>query len=193
MNLYSNKKNKEDGFSIMEVTVSVAIVAFTFVGMMSLFTYNIKLEIQDRNRITAAYLAQEAIEIVRQQRDNNWFTSQSTWAGISKGNGNVIVYLPDSNNIQSGWDLAVSNNEAKKKIYLYNGNYVQENNAGFDPSSVWKATPFTRSLLITDETDGFNLPSLPTTAGDRIKVVVTVGYGTAQPLVVTSYLYDKWD
>lgn len=174
----------------MEVTISVAIVAFTFVGMMSLFSYNLKLEIQSRNRIIASYLAQEAIEIVRQRRDSNWFAGQSTWSGIVKGNGNVIAYLPDTDNVQSGWSLAVSNNEGKKKVYLYNGNYVQENNSSFnaDSNSIWKATPFTRSLFISDETDGFGGSAL----GGRIKVVVTVGYGAAQPLVVTSYLYDGW-
>lgn len=191
MNSYINKRNKENGFSIMEVTISVAIVAFTFVGMMSLFTYNIKLEIQDRNRIIAAYLAQEAIEVVRQQRDNNWFNSRSAWDGIDRGNGNVIVYLPNPDNIQfnpdttkSGWDIAVSNSEIKKKIYLYNGNYVQENNAA-DGGDGWITTPFTRSLSITTENDG-------AVTDARMKIVVTVGYGAAQPLVVTSYLYDKW-
>jgi type II secretory pathway pseudopilin PulG len=192
MILSFTNKNKEKGFSIMEVTVSVAIVAFTFVGMMSLFTYNIRLEIQDRNRIIAAYLAQEAIEIVRQQRDNNWFAvvQRPTWDGITKSNPDVFTYLPDPDHIQSGWDIGYADSVNKRKIYLYNGNYVQVNNSS--PSSSFKATPFTRSLLITDETDGFNLPSLPTATGDRIKVVVTVGYGTAQPLVVTSYLYNEW-
>lgn len=196
MNFYFNKRDKESGFSLMEVMVSVAIISFTFVGMMSLFTYNIKLEIQDRNRIIAAYLAQEAIEVVRQQRDNNWLNSRSTWNEIDKGNGNIIVYLPNPENIQfnpevtkSGWDIAVSNSDPKKSIYLYNGNYVQENNSGFNPaSSGWKTTAFTRSLSITaEDNDGFG----NVVADARMKIVVTVGYGATQPLIVTSYLYDK--
>lgn len=183
------KEKGNKGFSIIEIVFAVGIVSFTFVGMMSLFAYNLRAEMKNRDRITAAYLAQEAIEVVRQKRDNNWNDGLDPWSGIDRGNGNVIIYNTDANNPSAGWAIGLCNlnNEAKKKIYLYNGNYVQENSAS-TPTG-WGTTPFTRSILIDEENDGYN-------DGEnehRIKITVTVGYGTSTPLVVTSYLFDDWN
>lgn len=75
-------------FTIIEVIIAVFILTFGVVGVFGLiqiittFTYDIS------SRLTAVYLAQEGIEIIRNIRDSNWlekrYNQSLTWDdGIS--------------------------------------------------------------------------------------------------------------
>lgn len=183
------KRNKlgTRGFSLMEVIISVGIISFSFVGIMAIFASNIRTEISNRDKITAAYLAQEGIEIVRQIRDNNWFAGgASSWnTGLTNGD-HQAVSMVDPNDFSRGWTVgqasSLDSDKYKQRVFLLNGNYVQCSGTMCNDSSrtaAWTDTKFKRLVGI----------AYPT--ADVMQVTVTVYYGNASTQVV-SYLYNNW-
>lgn len=63
---------KSAGFTIIEVTVAIFIITAGVVGVLSLISQTVGSATISSQRLTAAYLAQEGIEIVRNIRDSNW-------------------------------------------------------------------------------------------------------------------------
>lgn len=69
--LLKGVKNQK-GFGIAEVLVSISILIFGLVGVLSLANQNIRAQRINRNSMIASHLAQEGIELVRNTRDTNW-------------------------------------------------------------------------------------------------------------------------
>jgi hypothetical protein len=66
----SNLKNK--GFTIIEIIITVFLLAIAVVGIFSAFSLMVILTSNTADQLTSAYLAQEGMEIIRNIRDNNW-------------------------------------------------------------------------------------------------------------------------
>ncbi|MDD3006897.1 MAG: type II secretion system protein [Candidatus Pacebacteria bacterium] len=181
--------NKDKGFTLMEVIVSVGIVAFAFVGVMAVFASNIRVEIASRDKTTASYLAQEAMEIIKNERDTNWFAGgAANWDnGIGAGSHQVLNVI-DPSDLAKGWSLentGLGEEEYyKQRIFLLDGVYVQTTDLSYNdanrPSS-WQDTHFRRLIDI-------ERPDI-----DKIKVTVAVYYGSNDSKVqIVSYLYNNW-
>lgn len=69
-------KSHKRGFSLIEVVVSVTIFIVVMIGVTALISLNITNAALLRNRLIAANLAQEGIEIVRNIRDNNFLAPE---------------------------------------------------------------------------------------------------------------------
>ena len=67
-------KNFESGagFTIIELAISIFILSFAVVGVFSVFSMIVILTSDASDRLTATYLTQEGMEIVRNIRDTNW-------------------------------------------------------------------------------------------------------------------------
>lgn len=63
---------KEKGFSFIEVVISVFILLIGILAAISLLSKSMANLIDSRNQIIASQLAQEAIELVTNKRDNNF-------------------------------------------------------------------------------------------------------------------------
>ncbi|MCK5122639.1 MAG: prepilin-type N-terminal cleavage/methylation domain-containing protein [Candidatus Pacebacteria bacterium] len=188
----------QKGFNLIEVVVSIAIITIGLLAIISLFTTNIKGEIKSRNKLIAVYLANESIEIIRQQRDNSWFKGDGWMDDIPVGD--VIVGLSDKDDIRVGWEVVLSNAD-RKKVYLSEdndpthstfGSYIQLKSAAL---TSWKGTRFTRYLTITKNQE--TAPGVYTVAGclqveDCMEVVSHVSSNGVQMVEVTSYFYDGW-
>lgn len=69
---------QDKGFTILETTVAIFILVVALVAAISAF-YRITIVTSSiSSRLTAAYLAQEGIEIIRNIRDTNWL-KDSDW------------------------------------------------------------------------------------------------------------------
>lgn len=70
------KQNLEikKGFTIIEVIVAIFVIVTGFVGVLSLVTQTVSSATYSKDKLIAAYLAQEGIEIVRNIRDTNWIS-----------------------------------------------------------------------------------------------------------------------
>src|SRR3989338_6474367 len=59
------------GFSLVEVLVGSAVLIIAVTGTLSIISRNVSSAAIAEERVTAFYLAQEALEFVRSVRDNN--------------------------------------------------------------------------------------------------------------------------
>ena len=67
--------NTKRGFTIIELIISIFILSIAVVGIYSAFSMMVVLTADASDRLTAAYLAQEGIEVIRNIRDTNWLSS----------------------------------------------------------------------------------------------------------------------
>ncbi|HPD55450.1 MAG TPA: prepilin-type N-terminal cleavage/methylation domain-containing protein [Candidatus Paceibacterota bacterium] len=87
----SKMKNKNEkiknskGFSLVEVMVSIGIILVAFTGVLTLINRSVAFHDLAYSRLTASYLAQEGIEIVRNIRDNNIITEKRWNDGLTAG------------------------------------------------------------------------------------------------------------
>ncbi len=70
-------QTKSAGFSLVEVLVGAAVLIISVTGTLSLIAKNVSSAAIAAERVTAFYLAQEALEYVRGVRDNNAITGAS--------------------------------------------------------------------------------------------------------------------
>lgn len=77
----TNTKNRK-GFSLPEVMVSIALLAGVVISSTNLLVSSTRSNNSNAERITAFYLAQEGVELVRNIRDSNWLHGLS-WQGDS--------------------------------------------------------------------------------------------------------------
>ncbi len=65
-------KIHDNGFTLLETIIAVAILATAIVASLALISKSIQSVSISQNRLIASYLSHEGIEIVRNIRDNNW-------------------------------------------------------------------------------------------------------------------------
>ncbi len=69
MNLFSNKKNR--GFTLIESLVAVAVLSTSILGAFTAVQSSLRNSISTKDQITAFYLIQEAMEFIKNTRDEN--------------------------------------------------------------------------------------------------------------------------
>ena len=60
------------GFTIIELIISIFILSVAIIGVYAAFSVMVILSSEAEDRLVAAYLAQEGVEIIRNIRDSNW-------------------------------------------------------------------------------------------------------------------------
>ncbi len=74
--IQNNIKESGAGFTLIELVISIFILVVAIIGIYNSFSTVVILTAGASSRFTAAYLAQEGVEIVRNTRDNNWLNSR---------------------------------------------------------------------------------------------------------------------
>ncbi len=75
--MFSYKNNR--GFTLIETFVAVSILMLAVVGPLTIASRGLNTTVFARDQLTATHLAQEAIEYIRLQRDNNMLTDAPSW------------------------------------------------------------------------------------------------------------------
>lgn len=73
-----NNETIQKGFTLLEVIIAIFILTVGIAGAYTLITQTISSAAISEERLIAAYLAQEGIEIGRNIRDGNWLEG-ATW------------------------------------------------------------------------------------------------------------------
>ncbi|MBZ9569598.1 prepilin-type N-terminal cleavage/methylation domain-containing protein [Patescibacteria group bacterium] len=78
-------KRNGAGFTLLETIIAIFIITIGIVGVSSLVSQTIGSVTISSQRLIAAYLAQEGIEIVRNIRDTNWLEDVAWDEGLGVG------------------------------------------------------------------------------------------------------------
>lgn len=79
----SPRRASRGGFSLIETLVAVLLLALSIAGPLTIASRGLFSAAVARDRITAFYLAQDAVEYIRYKRDSNRLSSAASWlAGL---------------------------------------------------------------------------------------------------------------
>lgn len=135
--IFQSKRNK--GFTLLEVILAIFVIMVGISGALGVIQQGISYTQLSSSRLTADYLAQEGIEIVRNIRDTNWLewrTNQDIlWLdGIPLGD----------------WE---ADYKTQNLTQSYAGTYLNIDNSGFYSYSSGSLTKFKRKITIVKDTD----------------------------------------
>lgn len=72
----------QKGMTFVEVIAALGVLLTGIIGGLTLTVFNLNTSVASENRLLAANLAREAIEVIRQKRDSNWLANLDWYNGI---------------------------------------------------------------------------------------------------------------
>lgn len=117
------------GFTLLEVLLAISLITVGILGVFILIQRTVAFTSVSSNRLIAAYLAQEGIEIVRNIRDTNWLERENWKNGLGDGQ----------------WQADYTNDQS---LDVYNGSFLNISD-GFYSYSPGFPTKFQRKITIT--------------------------------------------
>ena len=167
-----NKKNLElkfsDGFTLIEVMAAVAVLSIGLIGGLTAITKNLSIISGGEDRIIAANLAAEGIELVRNVRDTNWLQGAVDWKfnveGYNPSNEAVKFFCADPATVYKITPLPLGIDDTTRcsgagvdrpcQIYVYtktaDGSKCYSDNFGNQVGYSRVATGFFRFIKLTE-------------------------------------------
>ena len=177
-----DNKNYKNGFTIIELVITIFVLSIAVIGAYNAFTIMNILTSNSSDRFTAAYLAQEGIEIVRNIRDTNWIEEDDWTAGLSDGDWEA--------------DYKTFGDEMTPLEPYGSGSYLLVDENGFYNYLSGDETKFKRKIALTS----LPIPGTEEDVFDILKVSVTVSWDEKanilhrekqeQLITVEEYLYN---
>ncbi|MFA5877816.1 MAG: prepilin-type N-terminal cleavage/methylation domain-containing protein [Candidatus Staskawiczbacteria bacterium] len=169
-------KEQNKGFTILEMVVAIFILVVAILGTYSIFSRMAMVTSTASAKLTAAYLAQEGIEIVRNIRDTNWLDGSVAW-------DNGII------NCASGCEADYTTNSGvggatPLKSWIIPGEFLYIDEDGFYRYNGITPTGFTRKITVTE---------VPGHEDEVLNVEVEVSWddrGTGYSFVAETDLYN---
>ena len=163
---------------MIELIITIAILSFGIIGVYSAFSPIATLNYTIASRATAAYLAQEGFEIVRNIRDTN-FIKIRQGAHIAWSDGLLQCTLGCQLDYKAGTLTQASENILKSYDQQ---SYLAIDADGFYSYDHGAKTPFTRKVTITQQ---------GSTDALKVNVMVIWNYnGRAFNFETEGYLYN---
>lgn len=152
---------RRQGFTLLETIVAIAILSLAIMGPLELAVRSIGMAGVSRNQIVAFYLAQDAMEYVKNVRDTNFLTLGANWLdGLDKCRGVSSCYV----DVTADPDVSVNACAGAGNCPILK---YDNSNHRYDYDIDSENTIFTRTVKITDPI-GIN--------PDEAKVQVTVSW-----------------
>ncbi len=170
-------QNSQQGFTMIEMIVTIAILSFGILGLYELFYPMITQTRLVSLRFTAANLAQEGLEIARNMRDNN-FIASATNPSVRWSDG--LLDCEAGCQLDYKTDTAVALQASALSAYNPNA-FLKINAEGLYGYEAGEDTPFKREVIIQR------------ISTDVLKVVANVYWeyaGRAYTFTADQYLYD---
>ena len=119
-----NKKRKnwtDKGFTLIETFVAITILLIAITGPLYLVTRGVALSKSVKGQVTAVYLAQEAVEYIRNIRDKNILSGNDWLATLGDCvSGKCKIDSPAQEVTSCGTDCAPLKYNDATKLYGYN-------------------------------------------------------------------------
>lgn len=181
-------RNPQRGFTVVETLVALGILVIGLSGGFAAVSTSLRSTTLSKEQVTAFYLAQEAVELVRYVRDTNSLQGNNWLHGLAENVGDPcgdekICYV-DGSILPIGWGTCSASDWTACPVLRKHdtSHYYTYNTGGTSP------TIFTRSIQITRPV----ITNVP--ADDVIGVEVRVTWprpnGGMSSYVVHSILYD---
>lgn len=139
---------KEKGFTMLEIVIVVFLMSFSIVAIYGAFSVLVVLNTDSSDRLKAAYLAQEGLEIIRNIRDENW-DDGSPW-------------LQGFDPCPTGCQVDFKTNGISRPPTSYgtDGNYLDTDSGfySYSTSSPVAITKFKRKITINTVNDTQGIP-----------------------------------
>jgi len=158
------KLNKNSGFTLLEVIISVFVLSIGTLSVVGLISSGLQVASVTKKAVIAANLAQEGIEVVRGIRDGNWIQIESY-----------------DNGLPAGDSCADYNSTELINPCLGNATTIYWDGAKYSHNSAGEPTDFTRTINIANATDPEDLPYL------RVQSIVD---WDSRQITVEDHLYD---
>lgn len=123
----------QTGFSLLEVVIAMGLITMTMMGVSSLVLQNLQVRNVNKNYLIASMLAQEGIELVRNERDKNWRTPGNNWYDNINQNDYRVDYfngIVDDVSDSGGDDIIVGDTSAANALLQSDGNGFYQHSAG---------------------------------------------------------------
>ncbi len=146
--LHFLQKKKESGFTMVEIIVAISVLSFGIISVYGAFSMIINATYNISGRFTAAYLAQEGLEVVRNLRDNN-FLNESQDPNVTWSTG--LLGSP----CDSGCILDYKT-ENFTQLMPYNGQFLKINDAGFYSNDSSSTTTIFQRKITTKQVTGLS-------------------------------------
>ncbi|MFH1867262.1 MAG: hypothetical protein ABIJ81_04245 [Patescibacteria group bacterium] len=210
---------KTAGQGLLEATLAIGMILIGLGAILTFTLKNISAAADSGQRITAANLAREAIDVIRGVRDSNWLASGNSDPGRAWDLGLapdpnqpaiVIFYLPDGTPIEPAkfeidyipTSTDVNDNEYKLYRHYQNHEWIQDSTGS---SADYNPTGFNRLIKLDPVCD--NGSDIEVREGDAncgsdtkvgIRVQATVSWQasgifggiTRRSLTMQEYLYN---
>lgn len=136
----------QKGFTIIELVISIFLLAIAVIGIFSAFSVVAILTSDASNRLTATYLAQEGMEIVRNIRDTNWLNMDAENPPGATWVDNFSVC--EANGCEMDYTSGVKNFVSSLPISPWVGRYLKIDDDGFYNYSNGDQSKFMRRIII---------------------------------------------
>ncbi len=134
------KKKRKNGFTLIEGLVAIAILVLVISSVMGAVHSGFRSLLHSRDLMTATFLAQEAIETVRNIRDVNMSEDQYWLLGLEDCLGNLCEISVFSSPVVSSCTDGVCQNLRH-----------EDSTGRYGYSLSWKESDFTREVDIFEE------------------------------------------
>lgn len=165
--------SSQQGFTLIETMVAISVLVIALSAPLTLASQSLFASVYAKDQVTASYLAQEAIEVVREKRDNNFLNIINGASGVS-----WLDSIPQGEyfSVDVAQDSIVACGTSCKSTAL-------NNNGAFYTYQSGTATRFSREVFVS---------VFP--GGDEARVTATVYWTTGafreQSVVVEEHIFN---
>jgi len=177
-----NLKNQK-GFTLLEALVAISILMVAVVAPITIAQKGLSSATYSKNQLIASYLAQDAIEYIKNKRDVISINNNFDWNNLSVfGNSTTKTLCFSVNGCQIDTNIGAGAGEIRAITATPLG-VLSKNTDGFYGFDSPEKTNFTRKINIKLQTvDGENNEAL---------VTVTVNWGSSEnEVVVRTLIYN---
>ncbi len=142
----SFSKQNQKGVTLLELMITIFVLSVGIVGIFGLIQNTLQSASLVKSRLTAAYFAQEGIELVRNIRDTNWVQGKS-W----------IDGMPDCTGEFGSGGCEIAFNDPT--LVFYTGENLRMDEDGFY-GYIGEETDFKRQIIISNNGDYLEVKSI---------------------------------
>jgi prepilin-type N-terminal cleavage/methylation domain-containing protein len=147
-----NSINKQRAFTLVEAMVAISILSLAVTGPLVIAQKGLGSAIYAKDQITAFYLAQEAVEYIRNVRDSNRIAG-TPWLGqfaVCKEDGTSPARKCKIDSQYADFSTSGAIELCPNGVCPPLSFDTTNNIYGYGSTQTWRPTPFTRTISIDD-------------------------------------------